>query len=509
MMLEILILVLLSGAILSVLFSRWNSHLPRFIALLAIGVDLIILLGFWNLSAFPVLFKSKYGWMIESSREWINLFQANIHLAMDGLSYLMLLLTLILGFISVLATPKTNNEGYFYFNVLLMISGVAGIFLAMDLFLFFLFWEMMLVPIYLLIIKFGNDTNSKSSFKLLFYTQVSGLVLLVSIICLNVIHFKATGWNSFDYFNLNGILMDPKIASVLMFGFLFAFLVKLPSLPFHGWFPASFREAPVIALSSGLLIKTGAYGIIRFALPMFQESSMLYSNIFLILGVITILYGAFMAYSQDDLRMIAAYIAISHMGFILVGIFSFNETAWQGVILQMIMSAVSTSALLLFAYSLLKRTGTCNISQLGGLFEKIPLLSGLGMFFALATLGLPGTGNFVAEFLILTGAFKAHIIIAILSSIGLVFSVAYSLRIIQKVIVGKKNYEFQIPDIKILEKIVFGSLVIAILWIGFYPKPIMDRSKPVVLKLLNKITLNNNNTAIRYIDNSSLKTKEK
>jgi NADH-quinone oxidoreductase subunit M len=491
MMLEILILVLISGAIFSILFSRLSNSIPRYIALLTLAIDLIILLSFWNRISFPILFNNKNGWMLESYREWIPMFNTNLHLAIDGLSYLMLLLTFFMGFITVLVTSKTDNEGFFYFNVLLMISGITGIFLAMDLLLFFFFWETMLVPIYLLIVKFGSEPNSKNSFKLLLYTQASGLVLLVSIICLYAIFLKSTGCYTFDYLNLSGILMGPKVASILMFGFLFAFLVKLPSLPFHGWFPASFKNAPVIAITTGLLIKTGAYGIIRFALPMFQEASMLYNNAFLILGVITILYGAFMAFSQDDLRIIASYIGISHMGFIVVGLFSFNEIAWQGVILQMIMSAVSTSALLLFASALQKRTGSCNISQLGGMFEKMPILSGLGMFFAFAILGLPGTGNFVAEFLILTGVFKTNIIIAVLSSVGLIISVAYSLRIIQKVILGKRTSELPVKDINIIEKIVMMSLVIMILWIGIYPKPLIDRSKPVVEKLLNKIVLKN------------------
>jgi NADH-quinone oxidoreductase subunit M len=491
MILEILIVVLMSGAILSILFSRLSNSIPRYIALFALAIDLIILLSFWNRVPFPVLFGSKNGWMLESNREWIQIFSANLHLAMDGLSYLMLLLTFFMGFITVMVTSKTDNDGFFYFNTLLMIAGVTGIFLAMDLLLFFFFWELMLVPIYLLMVKFGKDPSSKSSFKLLLYTQASGLVLLISIIILNAIFYHITGWNSFDYFNLYGISMGPNVASILMFGFLFAFLVKLPSLPFHGWFPSSFKNAPVVAITAGLLIKTGAYGIIRFALPIFQEASMLYNYAFLILGVITILYGAFMAFSKDDLRVIAAYIGISHMGFIIVGIFSYNIIAWQGVILQMIMSAIGTSALLLFASLLLKRTGTCNISQLGGLFEKMPILSGMGMFFAFAILGLPGTGNFVAEFLILTGVFKTNILIAVLSSFGLIISVAYSLRIIQKVIVGKKTIESPMEDLKIVEKIVMGCLVVLILWIGLYPKPVMDRSKPAVEKLLNKIVLKN------------------
>lgn len=504
MILAILILVLLIGALLSLISSKWSSVFPRYIALLALGIDIILLLGSWNLSAFPILFKNRFGWMLEFSMNWIPLFNANIHLAMDGLSFLMLLLTFFMAFISVLVSPKTDNEGYYYFNSLLMISGVTGIFLALDLLLFFFFWEMMLVPIYLLMVRFGRELNSKNSFKLLVYTQSSGLVLLVSIICLHYIRLQAAGWSSFDYLNLQGILMGSKVTSILMFGFLIAFFVKLPSIPFHGWFLGSFKEAPVIAISSGLLIKTGAYGIIRFALPLFHEASALYTNAFLILGVITILYGAFMAFSQEDLRMIAAYIGISHMGFIVVGLFSFNEIAWQGVVLQMIVSAISISALMFIAAALLKHTGTCNISQMGGLFEKTPVLSGLAMFFVFATLGLPGTGNFIAEFMILVGVFKTNLVIAVLASTGLVFSVVYSLRIIQKVIVGKKIIDWQLPDSSFVEKVVFGSLVLLILWIGLFPKPILIRSKPVVEKVLNILEVKYELPVHRDIEKTSI-----
>jgi NADH-quinone oxidoreductase subunit M len=298
--------------------------------------------------------------------------------------------------------------------------------------------------------------------------------------------------------------MGSKIATILLLGFLVAFLVKLPSFPVHGWFPPAFKEVPLVAICSGLLIKTGAYGIIRFAIPFFSESSVFYNNALIIIGVITILYGAFMAFSQDDLRTLAAYIVISHMGFILVGLFSLNEIAWQGVILQMIMSAVSTTALLIFASLLLKRTGTCNLTQLGGLFENSPVLSGLGMFFIFAVLGLPGTGNFIAEFFILSGLFKTNILFAILASSGLVLSAAYSLRIIQKIITGPRTKELINGKINFKEKLVMGILALSIFCIGLYPGFIINRSKPVVNKILNICNLKNEDAT-----NSSNKTLNK
>jgi NADH-quinone oxidoreductase subunit M len=485
MILALLILILIAGAIVTPIASKINKALPKIIALAVLAIEAIIILGSWNLSSFPTLFKNSAGWMLEFKMNWIPAMGISVHFAIDGLSYLMILLTIIMGFISVLASPKTENEGFYYFNTLLMISGVVGIFLSVDLFLFFFFWEMMLLPLYLLMVMFGKSKSQKTSLKFFIYTQFSGLILLISILSLYFIHYKETGIYSFDYADLMNVSLPLKTASLLMLGFLVAFLVKLPVVPFHGWLPASFTEAPITAVVTGLMIKTGAYGIIRFAIPMFHESSKYFASTALVIGVITILYGAFMAYAKEDLREIAAYSGISHMGFILLGIYAFNSIGWQGVVIQMIASAVSTSALVIIAASLLKRTGTCNINQLGGIWEKVPVLSGIGTFIAMASLGLPGTGNFIAEFLILTGTFKVSIVITVLASLGLVAAAAYSLRIIQKIFVGNKNKEYAISDFSWIEKVSLGALIVIIVWIGLQPQPILNRSKAAVEKILN------------------------
>jgi NADH-quinone oxidoreductase subunit M len=487
MILPILLIILISGCILSLTISKWSDVLPRYIALLTLASAFVLLLKFWNLSAFPVLFKSRHGFMLEYSTNWISVLNTSIHLGIDGLSYIMILLTLFMGFIAILISEKTDHEGFYYFNTLLMIFGITGIFLAVDLFLFFFFWEMMLLPIYLLMVINSKEDDSKTSFRFFVYTQASGLILLLSLLILYIIRGKEQGWFSFDFFNLTGTFILPKISAILLIGFLLAFFVKLPVFPVHGWLPRSFVVAPVTAIVAGLLIKTGAYGIIRFAVPLFPEGSIMLANWIMALGVITIIFGAFMAYTQTDLRLIAAYSGISHMGFILIGLFSFQTLAWQGVIIQMIASAISTSALLMVAFALLRRTGTCNINQMGGLWEKVPVLSGLGLFFAIASLGLPGLGNFIAEFMILAGVFKVNILVSILASVGLIAAVAYSLRIVQKIFVGNKNSEWNIPDLSWIEKIVLGSLVVVSLWIGLYPKPIIDRTKTVIENVLNRM----------------------
>jgi len=486
MILATLLIVLFGGALISLIVSMWSNSLPRYITLLAIGFDLFLLFGMWFASSIPLIINNKIIWLYSFQMNWVSAIGIKIILSMDGISMVMVILTLFMGFISILVSPRTNHEGFYYFNILLMIAGVCGIFMAFDLFLFFFFWEMMLLPLYLLMVMYGNENNSKKSFKFLLYTQASGLLLLISIISLFFMHGKFLGFYTFNYFDLLNFSIVNKTTSLFMLGFLVAFFVKLPVIPFHGWLGGSFLEAPLPAVVTGLLIKTGAYGIIRFAIPLFPDSSVIFANTAMILGVLTILYGAFMAFSQDDLRLIAAYSSISHMGFILIGLFAMNEICWQGVILQMIASGVSSSAIIIIAYALIKRTGTCNITQLGGLWEKVPVLSGIGTFFAIASLGLPGMGNFLAEFMILSGAFKAHSIITVFASIGLVMAAAYSLRIIQKVFVGKKSSDFQIADFNIKEKISLGILIILTIWIGLFPKPILDKTKLSIEKIMNQ-----------------------
>lgn len=484
MILVIILSALFIAALASLIISRWSNILPRYIALFSVAFDIILLFLVWKNSS-SVLSVSTSGWLSVCNMNWIPALGINIFLAMDGLSMIMIMLTLVMSFIAILASPETDREGYYYFNTLLMIAGVTGIFLAFDLFLFFFFWEMMLVPLYLLMLMLSKENGLKISFKFLLYTQTGGLLLLLSILSLSFIYTKSTGLSTYNYFELLNFSVGIKTALLLMPGFLIAFLVKLPVVPIHGWLGGSFISTPVTGIITGLLIKTGAYGLIRFAVPLFYEASQYFAIAAMILGVVTILYGAIMACSQNDLRLIAAYSSISHVGFILIGIYAFNEISWQGVVLQIITSAVSSGAIMLIAFSLLKRTGTCDITQMGGLWEKVPVFSGLGLFFAVASLGLPGTGNFLAEFLILLGVFKVNIPVAVISSFGLIASAIYSLRIIQKIFVGKKTVDWQIPDFSNIEKVTVGFLLLLTLWLGFFPQPVLDKSKSTIEKILN------------------------
>ena len=276
-----------------------------------------------------------------------------------------------------------------------------------------------------------------------------------------------------------------------MSGFLIAFAVKLPVVPVHNWLPDAHTQAPTAGslILAGLLLKTGAYGIIRFVIPFFHESAHAFAPYGMILGTIGILYGAKLAYSQTDLKRLVAYTSVSHMGFVMLGVFAFNELAYQGVVMQMITHGISTGALFIFVGMLYERVHTRDINQLGGLWESIPKFGAVGMIFSLASLGLPGLGNFIAEFLVLAGSFQASRIITAIASIGLVLGTVYSLRIFQRVFHGNKNKEWSFSDMTWREVIIMGSLVIAIVWLGWYPQPVINFVKPTIKTLLEQMAM--------------------
>jgi NADH-quinone oxidoreductase subunit M len=235
-----------------------------------------------------------------------------------------------------------------------------------------------------------------------------------------------------------------------------------------------------------LLLKTGAYGLIRFIIPLFPSGAITFAPFGMALGVVGILYGAKLAFAQTDLKRLVAYTSVSHMGFVILGVFSFNELAYQGVIVQMIAHGISTGALFVIVGQLYERIHTRDINRMGGLWEIAPFMGAMGLIFSMASLGLPGLGNFIAELLILLGAFKASVLWSCLASLGLIAATMYSLRIVQKVFVGHKNTDWKMDDLSIREKLVSAALVISIVWLGLYPRPVLETAKPAILKTLNK-----------------------
>ncbi|MGC8824989.1 MAG: complex I subunit 4 family protein [Bacteroidales bacterium] len=482
MILLTIILIITAGAFVAGLSSRIHHRLPIYISVLsqlgALVLALWLLLSSGNMKFSQTIY--------DFNVPWIPVIGANLHLSVDGLSLLLIVFTLFMGIIGSLVSTRIPQPGFFQFLFLLLLGGITGIFMATDLLLFFFFWEMMLVPMYLLMAKYAEvgEQHENTPFKFLVYTQVSGLIMLIGILTLFFLHGRQTGIYSFELSDLMHTTLPFVVSLLIMLSFLVAFLVKLPVIPFQGWMPAAFSASPVAVVLTGILVKTGAYGILRLAIPLFPEASVIFAPTAMALGVVTILYAGFIAYSSNDIRRIAAYSSISHTGFILIGLYAFNLMSWQGVIYQTLASAISVGGLAIMADILHKRAQTYDITQLGGLWNKAPVLSGFGLFISLALLGLPGLANFIAEFLILAGAFQQSTLVTVLASVGIVLAAAYSLRIVQKIYVGEYKGSNQISDFTLREKIIMGILVVVLIVAGLYSRPITQATEKVLQQTL-------------------------
>ncbi|HSB93321.1 MAG TPA: NADH-quinone oxidoreductase subunit M [Flavitalea sp.] len=481
MILTYIIMLLLIGGLLCWLIGRWYPGLVKWIALVTVLMDLALISTIWfMLHSLPIT----GAWLLDYQVNWIPNFGTTFHLALDGLSLVMLVLTFFLGTLAVLCSWREIKQrtGFYYFNLLWTLAGISGVFLALDLFLFYFFWEVMLVPMYFLIAIWGDSNRRYAAYKFFIFTQAGGLLMLISILALYFIHGAQSGVYSYDYFSLLNTALEPTTATWIMMGFLIAFVIKLPMVPLHNWLPDAHSEAPTAGslILAGLLLKTGAYGIIRFVLPLFPTAASGIAGWAMAFGVLGIVYGAMLAFAQTDIKRLIAYTSVSHMGFVLLGIFAFRQMAMQGVIMQMVTHGISTGALFLLAGMLKERLHTRDIGKMGGLWTSMPAMGGVAMVFTMASLGLPALGSFVAEFLVLMGTFPVNIPLTVVATVGLVFSALYSLRLMQKVFLGPSSAEQPVKDMSARELLIMGSVTIGILLLGLYPQPVLDIVKNVV-----------------------------
>jgi NADH-quinone oxidoreductase subunit M len=481
MILSSLILILLVGGVSSWIVARRHEKSARWIAVASVGADLLITIGVWMANTGRLQPVARR-WLEECNFNWISQFGIRFHLALDGLSLALLLLTYFLGIVAILSswTEIRQRVGFFHFNLLWVLAGITGVFLAADLFVFYLFWELMLVPMYFLIGIWGHERRIYAATKFFLFTQLSGLLMLIAIISLAVLHQHATGVFTFDYEQLLNTTLSPRSARLLMLGFFVAFAVKLPAFPFHTWLPDAHTEAPTAGsvILAGLLLKTGAYGLIRFVLPLFPGPSRDLAPLMMTVGVIGILYGAVLAVAQTDLKRLVAYTSVSHMGFVLLGVFAGNEIALEGAVIQMISHGISTGALFVLAGLLQERMHTREISEMGGLWETMPALSGAGLVFAMASLGLPGLGDFVGEFLVLLGAYRANVSLTVVATLGLLAATLYGLKFAQGAFHGPNVHQWKLPDMRLREWTILGSMILCLLWIGLYPQPVLNTLRP-------------------------------
>ena len=491
-----LILILLVGGVLALLSERVNENMPRRVALAVVLFDLVYFLI--HLSGMPELTQLQAPlpddpstWLMHFKADWIPAFGISIEFALDGISMLMVLLTLVLGAVAVSAswTDVIVRRGFFEANLLWTLAGVLGVFMALDLFLFFLFWEVMLIPMYFMIAIWGHENRGYAAMKFFIFTQASGLLMLVSILALVAVNQSATGQWSFSYFDLLNTPMAEATAHWLMLGFFIAFVVKLPVFPFHTWLPDAHTQAPTAGsvILAGILLKTGAYGLIRFAVPLFPQAAMDFSYVAMVLGAVGVVYGAVLAFAQTDFKRLIAYSSVSHMGFVLLGVYAWNELALQGAVMQMVAHGFSTAALFMIAGSLQERLHTRDMREMGGLWQQMPRMGAVAMFFVVASLGLPGLGNFVAEFLVLLGLFQVDPWLTAVAALGLITGAAYSLILMQRAFQGEPNPKLVdqgLMDFGRREMLTMAVMILALIGLGIYPQPILDIAQPVLQSLL-------------------------
>lgn len=477
MILPVLIILPFLCGLLSFVLSRKSSEWAKVFGTLILAINLFVTLLAWRqgrMSEFEAT------WMLEFNAPWIPMLGASFHLGLDGFSFVLVLLANAISLLAVIHVSEVSKrrEGLFFLLLLTMVSGVIGILLSIDLLLFFLFWEVMLVPLYFLILLFGEEQRQKAATRFLILAQASGLFLLLSIVSLYYFNYSITGHATFSYDELFDLNLSPTSEMLIAIGFLLTFLVKLPSVPFHFWMPSIFANAPISALMSGILIKTGAYGLMRFLVPLFPNATELMSPYLMLLGVVSMIYGSFVAYSQTDIKKILAYSTISHVGLMLAGVFSQSPLAMTGVTVLLVTQAIGTGALLMISNHIFAHTKSREISRFSGLYKSMPRAGVIAMIFAMASIGLPGLGNFVGEWLVLLGLFHRDPLLGSLAAIGIVLSALYMLRFLHAIFFGEQKESLTFRDLSSKSLFLYSILICVIVWIGVYPAPLLDVVSP-------------------------------
>jgi NADH-quinone oxidoreductase subunit M len=487
MLLPLFILIPFIGGLLCWQGERLGHWVPRWIASLSMLAVFVLSIYLWVTGDYSLanLGSTHPHWASEFQMPWIPRFGISIHLAMDGFSLLLVCLTGLLGTMAVLCSWReiADHIGFFHMNLLWSLGGVIGVFLSIDMFLFFFFWELLLIPTYFLIALWGHNPPTgkgriHAAIKFLIYTQTSGLFLLFAIFGLVFVHYHNTGILSFDYHDLLDTPMSDTVGWFLMLGFFISFAVKLPIVPLHSWLPDAHSLAPTAGSVdlAGLLLKVAGYGLIRFSLPFFPKASHEFAPIAMFLGLLAIFYAAKLAFAQTDIKRLIAYTSISHMGFVLIAIYAGTQIALQGAVVQMIAHGISAAALFILCGEIFERLHTRDMSKMSGLWARFPKLPPMLLFFAIAATGLPGMGNFVGEFLILLGTYQQHPLVAALATGGLVVAAVYGMILIQKSIHGPVIEPINLRGMTQREYSMVLVLAGILLWIGLFPQTILNTS---------------------------------
>jgi NADH-quinone oxidoreductase subunit M len=482
-LLSVLIFLPAAGA-LGILMLRSDDL--KWIRGMALGVSLLeFLASLWLIPKVPL---GSSGYELVEFILWISQPPINYHLGADGISMVLVILTTFLTAVSVLASWSSIQKRVkeFFVMLLMLEVGVIGVFFALDLFLFFLFWEVMLIPMYFLIGIWGHERRIYAAVKFVLYTMAGSILMLVGIVWL----YNVTG--TFDLPTIQQVLQtNPEILGstaelmrrnemLLFLGFFLAFAIKVPLFPFHTWLPDAHVEAPTAGsvILAGVLLKMGTYGMIRFCLPLFPEASRYFAPAIAVLAIIGIIYGALVSLVQPNLKKLVAYSSVSHLGFVVLGIFAFHSISMQGAVFQMLAHGISTGALFLLVGMLYDRRHTFEISEYGGLATPMPRLSAFFLFVVLSSLGLPMLNGFVGEYLILLGTYQVHWKWAAWAALGVILSACYLLWSYQRVFFGEITHEKnrELPDASLRERWILATMAVVILWMGIGSASITGRT---------------------------------
>ncbi|NDG25041.1 MAG: NADH-quinone oxidoreductase subunit M [Actinobacteria bacterium] len=479
------LLPLISAGMIALIPTRNNELIKRatLVATTIIAISSIFLAVSFDKNSDQLQFVQK--------NSWISAFNINFSLGIDGISLVLILLSTILVPIVILATWNESENGrwsskVFYVLLLTLESLMIGVFAANDLFLFYVFFEAMLIPVYFLIGGYGTGNKSAAAIKFLLYSLFGGLLMLASIIGVYIISSNQIG-ATFDITQLATLEIDNQTENFLFLGFFIAFAIKAPLWPFHTWLPDAAKAATpgTSVLLLGVLDKVGTYGMIRFCIQLFPDASKTFTPLIITLAVISIIYGAFMAIGQRDIKGLIAFTSISHFGFITMGIFAMTTQGMSGANLYMINHGFSTAALFLIAGWMISRRGSSTISDFGGLQRVTPVMSWSFFIAGMSSLALPGLSSFISEFLVLVGTYTRYPVAAIIGTLGIVLAALYILIPVQKalhgpIVSGNEN----LKDLNLREKIAIAPVILVIVFMGFYPKPVLDLINPTSEKVV-------------------------
>ena len=447
----------------------------------------------WSLKIFNLFDGAQGEMQLVERAAWMPAFGIEYFVGIDGISLFLVLLTTLLMPLAIAASWSVEERVKEYlFFMLVLETGMLGVFVALDLFLFYVFWEVTLVPMYFLIGVWGGARRIYAALKFVIYTMAGSLLMLVAIIYLATRHAQVTQVLTFDLLRIYNLHLPIEQQEWLFLAFALSFAIKVPIFPFHTWLPDAHVEAPTAAsvILAAILLKLGTYGFLRFAIPLFPDAALAAREIFIVLAVIGIIYGALVAMMQADVKKLVAYSSVSHLGFVMLGLFALNIHGVQGAIFQMLNHGLSTGALFLLVGMIYDRRHTRLIDDFGGLWKQVPIFSAMLLLVTLSSIGLPGLNGFIGEFLILLGAFHVTPRWTAAAASGVILGAIYMLWMYRRVIFGPlANPENQqLADLNAREILILAPILALIVFMGIYPQPFLDRMQPSVDLTLKKIS---------------------